>query len=78
MTPTAHSKSFLKNARSSMPWALATRSAPLVESELMSTIAEEIAMAVTTPVAERLESCRIGLASGIAAPRIPLWRRTQR
>jgi hypothetical protein len=36
----------------------------------MSTIAEEIAIEVTTPMAERPDPCKIGSASGIEAPSI--------
>jgi hypothetical protein len=39
-----------------------------VDSGLMSTIAEEMAIDVITPMAERPEPCRIGSASGMEAP----------
>ena len=69
VTAMAHSKSWRKNDLWSSSFVFAIRSAPLVENGLTSTIAEEMATAVTTPTEEMAESCRMGAASGISDPR---------
>lgn len=68
----AHSSRARKKSRSSLGWALAMSSAPLVDIGLTSTTEELMAMAVTTPIGLSSGSAAIGVTIGLITPRVPV------